>query len=62
MTVHDMQIGARPIEETTVVHLGTTPGEQYGWECAGCQEVSGLQFGSHDEADQALAQHLEQER
>jgi hypothetical protein len=52
-------IGPRPIEVTEIVHLGTAPGEQYGWECAACQDVSGLAYGSDDEARRALVAHLD---
>ncbi len=47
-----------PVEETAVVRIGTTPGEQYGWECADCDIVTGLMFGSSEEAAQRLAEHL----
>lgn len=50
-------IGSRTIETTEVVHLGSTPGEQYGYECATCQEVSGLQYGNHEDAARALRSH-----
>lgn len=46
------------ITETTVVHLGDTPGECYGWECAACQTVTGLEHGSHHSAADSLARHL----
>jgi hypothetical protein len=52
------KIEPRIVETTEVVHIGRAPGEQYGYECATCQEVTGLQFGSHEEADRKLAEHL----
>lgn len=39
--------------------MGNTPGADHGWECAGCQAVSGLAYGSPDEARRALTIHLE---
>lgn len=54
---HREPIGGRLIEESDVVHLGTTPGEQYGWECARCQQVSGLAYGDDHTARRALAVH-----
>ncbi len=50
-------IEPRTIETSEVVHLGSAPGEQYGFECAVCQEVSGLEFGNHDDAQRALNSH-----
>lgn len=46
------------VEETGVVHLGSTPGEQYAWECAPCDASTGLQFGSQQEAQASLDAHL----
>lgn len=40
-----------------VVRLGTTPGEQYGWECGRCDAVSGLQWGEEDRARAAFDVH-----
>jgi hypothetical protein len=45
------------IDEDDIVHMGDNPGEQYGWECAGCQGQSGLAYGSRQEAEAALAAH-----
>lgn len=53
----DDELGARTVEETTVVRLGTRPGEQFGFECATCQTVSGLQFGNEQDAATALSRH-----
>lgn len=50
-------IGPAVVEETGVVHLGTKPSEQYGWECAECHEVSGLRYGGYSEAQRALTAH-----
>lgn len=50
----------KKVEETTVVHLGSTSGEQYGWECSGCDEVSGLQWGSGGDARKALDNHIKE--
>lgn len=50
----------RKVEETTVVHIGNTPGEQYGWECADCDEISGLQWGSESNARKALDNHVKE--
>ena len=47
------------VTETTVVNLGSTPGECYGWECAACQTITGLAFGSHHSATDSLARHLD---
>ena len=52
-----MSISPRPIEESVVVHIGIVPGEQFGWECAICQEVSGLAYGNDDDARVALHNH-----
>jgi hypothetical protein len=45
------------IEEDDIVELGSTPGETHGYECAGCQAVSGLAYGSHQAAAEGLARH-----
>ena len=50
-------IGPLLIEESDVIHLGTTPGEQYGWECARCQQVSGLAYGDDNTARRGLSVH-----
>lgn len=48
------------VTETGIVHIGSTPGEQYGWECAECDEISGLQWGSESDAQMALDHHIEE--
>ena len=48
-----------PYEEDDVFQLGDAPGENHGWECAGCQGASGLRYGSMDEARRGLAAHQE---
>lgn len=54
-------IGHNKVTETGIVHLGNIPGEQYGWECAACDEVSGLQWGTEDAARAALTRHQQAE-
>ena len=51
-------IGMRVLNNSEIVHLGTAPGEQFGWECAICQGVSGLAFGDGDTAKLALDSHI----
>jgi hypothetical protein len=45
------------VQESGVVHIGSTPGEQYGWECVLCDASSGLAFGNRHDADVALEVH-----
>ena len=51
------KIGSRVVETTEVMRIGNAPDEQYGCDCAACQEVGGLQFGNHYDAARALATH-----
>lgn len=47
------------VEETGIVKMGDTPGQCYGWECQGCQGVSGLAYGSPHDAGKGLTRHLD---
>jgi hypothetical protein len=57
----DHLAGPTVVERTDVVRIGNEPGACYGYECAECQEVTGLAFGSRDAAADALAVHKRQE-
>ncbi len=48
------------VEETTVVRIEGTPGQNHGWECESCDAVSGLQWGDAERAQQALNEHLDE--
>jgi hypothetical protein len=49
------------VTRTDVVHVPGDPLSCYGYECAECQTISGLAYGSLDAAKNALAAHQHQE-